>query len=333
MKYGEKFIMKSKPLKNPLISIVLPVYNGQRFLPEAIQSCLNQTYTNFELIIVNDCSTDNSLSIAEKYSKEDSRINIISNQRNLKLPASLNIGHQCAGGSFITWISDDNCFKNNAIENLLAYLENNNVDIVYSDYELIDESGKFLKNVDIKNNSILTGNSIGASFLYKREVFEKNSGYAEHLHLTEDYDFWLRSSQHSSFFHIEKNLYQYRSHGKSMTAKINLEKPVNEEFAMKLELTYKSFFESFSYINAKRYSTLFRNLHIHQETNTLYLLEIYSEIMSSIARISHECKSIDFQMFKQEFDKRIRSTILYIESNQIPKVLIRIGYYQPEILI
>ena len=92
----------------PLITIVLPVYNGSRYLSTALDAILSQTYKNFELIVVDDCSTDTTPKILTDYSFQDSRIRTIRNETNLKLPTSLNVGHQAGRGSFFTWTSDDN---------------------------------------------------------------------------------------------------------------------------------------------------------------------------------------------------------------------------------
>lgn len=319
--------------KAPLVSIILPVYNGEKFLRSTILSCLKQSFIDFELIIVNDCSTDKSLEIAEGFKKEDSRISIVSNQINSKLPASLNLGHNLAKGKFITWISDDNCFKINALKIMLDIIERTGVDIVYSDFELINEYGKFLKNVILNNDSILLGNIIGASFLYKKDVYNRNSGYNEDLHLIEDYDFWLRSTLHSTFLHIKENLYQYRNHGESLTSQINLGRTANKEFIAKMKLTYEYFFKNFDYIKAHQYSILFSELHQQRELNILHLLEVYKDVLDNINYISKDCRSIDFEIFKNDFDKRIRSAILYFKSNQNLEVLLRISYYNPKILL
>ena len=102
-------------------SIVLPTYNGEEFLSNSIESVINQTFQDWELIIVNDCSTDNSLSIAEEYFKKDNRIRIINNAENKKLPESLNIGFREAKGDYFTWTSDDNEYYPNAIEKSYIY--------------------------------------------------------------------------------------------------------------------------------------------------------------------------------------------------------------------
>lgn len=101
----------------PKVSIVLPTFNGSKYIKQSVESVLSQTFTDFELIIVNDCSTDDTLSICNELKELDSRITIISNETNKKLPASLNIGFRRAVGEYFTWTSDDNLFKRCSREN------------------------------------------------------------------------------------------------------------------------------------------------------------------------------------------------------------------------
>ncbi len=208
-------------MTNELISIILPVYNGEPFLAEAIESCLNQSYKNYELIVVNDCSTDESLNIANSYALKDSRIIVIDNKENKKLPASLNIGHNAAKGNYITWTSDDNILKNDFLERHLQSLKKNKADVVYSNYDIIhtDSSLKRMHTAG-PTEHLLFGNKIGASFMYKKMVFETLKGFDTSLFLLEDYDFWLRASLKFNFFHLKESLYKYRLHHNSLTSKI-----------------------------------------------------------------------------------------------------------------
>ena len=131
-----------------LISIVLPVFNGEDYLGEALESILTQTYALFELIIVDDGSTDGSLGIAEGYGKKDARISII-HQENQKLPKALSLGFAKAQGQFLTWTSADNRMKAFCLGKLVAALENHPaVDMVYGDYETFgkNKSGKDSKH-------------------------------------------------------------------------------------------------------------------------------------------------------------------------------------------
>jgi len=226
--------------ESSLISIILPVYNGERYLKQAIQSCLNQTYNNLELIIVDDASTDNSLTIAREFENNDDRIKIYFNEKNLSLPGSLNIGHKHAKGLFITWTSDDNILKPDFLSSLYMSLIQENCDVVFSNYDILWADG-ILKRQHITGPlpNLLFGNIIGASFLYKRKVFEKLSGYAENLFLVEDYHFFLRASLNFNFYHLDKNLYQYRLHQNSLTGKIQRNKKYKEKFENSLIVMFK----------------------------------------------------------------------------------------------
>lgn len=228
-------------MESKLISIVLPVFNGENYLSQAIESCLKQTYSNIELIIVNDCSTDSTLSIANKYAATDNRIVIINNIENKNLPASLNIGHNNAKGNFITWTSDDNILKPNFLEILFQNIEKEQADVVYSNYDIIYNNGLLKrKHKAGPTEHLLFGNKIGASFLYKKEVFKELRGYDVNLYLLEDYDFWLRASLKFKFFHIEENLYQYRLHTTSLTANIENNKIINEQHKNGLILMFSN---------------------------------------------------------------------------------------------
>lgn len=213
--------VKSKLNSTPLVSIILPVYNGEKFLAQSIESCLDQTYQNLELIIVDDCSTDQTSVIAQKYASNDCRVKIITNNGNKKLPASLNIGHKAAKGDFITWTSDDNYYELTAVEKLSDILLKHKVDIVYSDIMIVDHKGEKVRELSfIDFENIIFRNYIGSSFMYKKDVFEKNEGYNENLFLVEDFDFWLRAIFHSRFYQLRKILYNYRKHDTSLTHQI-----------------------------------------------------------------------------------------------------------------
>ena len=203
-----------------LVSIVLPVYNGERFISESIESILKQSYKNIELIIVNDCSTDNTLSIIEEYKRKDSRIQIIHNAENKRLPASLNIGFSVARGEYYSWTSDDNIYSENAIGRLVEELESDsNCVLVYSDLVHIDEKGKIIKTShQFAPRYLSAANIIGASFLYRKTAAEQVGLYNEKLFLAEDYEYWVRLAKTGKLRHISECLYYYREHGGSLTA-------------------------------------------------------------------------------------------------------------------
>lgn len=212
-----------------MISVVLPVYNGEAYLEQSINSILKQTYVDIELIIVNDCSTDKSNDIISKFSK-DSRVKIINNKTNQKLPNSLNIGFENCRGEFFTWTSDDNVMLPNALEILHSYLENSSSDLAFSRCEIINHKGQIIGKTDCYNdlNEIYYNNIVLASFLYRRNVHEKLCGYDSTKFLVEDYDFWLRAYRCFKFVYVPEVLYQIRFHkenlGRTHFEKVKLRK-------------------------------------------------------------------------------------------------------------
>lgn len=206
---------------NPLVSIVLPTYNGEKYIRKSIESCLTQTYANLELIVVNDCSKDNTLAIINEYASKDKRIKIINNEKNKKLPLSLNTGFETATGDYFTWTSDDNFYTEGAIECLVkAITGEKDIDLVYTNYRTIDDNDNVTGEMtfgDI-NESFMEWKGCGACFLYNAGVHKRNNGYDPSTVLIEDYDFFLRAYLHSSFLYLKRSdLYYYRLHASSLT--------------------------------------------------------------------------------------------------------------------
>ncbi|RZJ49936.1 MAG: glycosyltransferase [Flavobacterium sp.] len=253
-KRGQRSITQQLLMENNfLISVVLPVFNGEKFLSKSIESVLNQTYRNIELIIVNDNSNDNTLNIANQYAEKDSRVKIISNPVNKKLPASLNIGHNACNGDFITWTSDDNFYESDALKILLDNLLENKADVLYSNFILIDEKDQKIREVTLSGiENLIFGNVIGCCFLYRKEVYERNKGYNESYFLIEDYDFWLRASIHSKFYHSKRVLYNYRKHEESLTSQIAVDEEKNLLWKKNMKAMFLGFWQNFS----KNYSEM-----------------------------------------------------------------------------
>jgi glycosyltransferase involved in cell wall biosynthesis len=205
----------------PLISIVLPTYNGSRYLSQSIESCLRQNLTDWELIIVDDASTDRTPDLIQQYAAQDRRIRPFRNAVNSKLPKSLNFGFAQARGELLTWTSDDNCYRPEALATMRAYLDTNPaVDLVYTGYTVIDDDDRPTKSGPPGAGPLRDlpfRNVVGACFLYRRTIHEQLGGYAEDLFLVEDYDFWLRASTQFNLRFLDQDLYLYRWHGQSLT--------------------------------------------------------------------------------------------------------------------
>lgn len=181
---------------SPTVSIVLPCYNGANFLAKSIDSVVAQTYAYWELILVNDCSTDNSLEIMQQYVKKDSRIRIINNEQNLKLPGALNRGFREAKGKYLTWTSHDNRMAPTMLEEFVAYLDANPdkglVTACYAAFSL--KTGEQLYEVHHPDPQIHLPlyNCVCYAFMYRREILDTVGDYDTTLFLVEDYDYWVR---------------------------------------------------------------------------------------------------------------------------------------------
>jgi glycosyltransferase involved in cell wall biosynthesis len=198
------------------VTIVLPTYNGAVFLRQSIDSCLNQTYDNIELIIVDDGSTDETSEIIETY--QDKRIIYIQHKENKGLPIALNTGFANSSGEYLTWTSDDNFYDKEAIKEMLIFLKKRECSFVFCDYyQFNDEDlSKFLIKLP-DSIALKQGNQIGACFLYSREVMENIGYYDPDTKLAEDYDYWIRVSKIFPMHHLNVPLYFYRTHKKSLT--------------------------------------------------------------------------------------------------------------------
>lgn len=210
-----------------LISIVLPIYNGEKYMRESIDSIIMQSYQNWELIIVNDCSIDNTAEIANEYVKKDKRIKYYKNEKNMRLPKTLNKGFSLSKGDYLTWTSDDNLFKQGAFEKMVAALKNNNADFVYASYETIDENGNYIDYVQTNKMGkyeIIGHNVVGACFMYTRKVYDVIGDYEDKFLLVEDYDYWLRIFSKFNITYIKEILYSYRLHDGALTSTERTEK-------------------------------------------------------------------------------------------------------------
>jgi glycosyltransferase involved in cell wall biosynthesis len=203
----------------PLVSIVLPTYNGAKYLAEAIDSCIAQTYPAWELIIVDDCSTDATPALLAQYAARDQRIRVIRHEVNRKVPGALNTGHAAARGSYLTWTSDDNRFLPGAIEEMAGFLhEHPAVGMVVADSVMIDENGDYVRDYPAQPASRLAYiNALGPCFMYRRSVYESIGSYDPELFLAEDYDYWLRIYRQFEIARLNKVLYEFRWHDQSLT--------------------------------------------------------------------------------------------------------------------
>lgn len=203
----------------PLVSIVLPVHNGERYLREALESCRAQTYPHWELIAVDDCSTDETPDILRNYASQEPRIRLLRNPQNLRLPKSLNAGFAESRGAILTWTSDDNNFLPDALAVMVRTLqEHPSAMMVYSAQDFIDPDGRVLYRQEAAPpENLCHFNVVNASFAYRRGVWTTLGGYDPQFELVEDWEYWLRIAEVYELRPIPNCLYQYRQHPGTLT--------------------------------------------------------------------------------------------------------------------
>jgi len=215
--------------KSPLISIVMAVYNGEKYVKDSIMSILNQTFTKFEFIIVNDGSTDESASILERIASTDSRIRI-AHQENCGLSAALNKGIRMANGEYIARMDADDISLPKRLEMQVECLQKTNAMVCHSLVDIIDTEGKsipFRHNVGARLSplqtrwALLWNNCIIHPTVMVNRAVLLNQGfeYDTEALCEGDYELWCRVSRVSDFVLIKKALVKYRRQPESMTHK------------------------------------------------------------------------------------------------------------------
>ena len=205
----------------PKISVLMPVYNGDQFLDKSIKSVLNQTFNNFEYIIINDGSTDGSLKIIESY--RDSRIKIINYSKNRGITFALNNGLNVAIGDYIARQDQDDISYPDRFMLQIEYLENNDVDLVDTNFIFIDENDNYLQDYEKRYFSpdetlshLFFYEMVHASIMCKRSLFTKyNIQYRKRP--TEDYDLFIRLAKAGMRAgRLDQKLIKQRKHSNSM---------------------------------------------------------------------------------------------------------------------
>lgn len=265
---------KKKKKFNPKVSIIVPLYNGSNYLKYAIDSALNQTYKNIEIIVVNDGSDDEGKGreIAKSYGKKIRYYE----KENGGVSSALNYGIKKMKGEYFAWLSHDDLIDPEHIEKLVEYvsIEGNEKSIPYASFKIIDERGNlnveqtiiaqvycFDYKTSVINNdyTLLKGEINGGSVLIPKEAFEKYGLFDEDQRITQERDMWSRLIKEYKFINIPYVTASIRKHSQqvtntnplvlSETYKKNLEiiKDMSDERIEKLGLNKVSFYEDMKY--------------------------------------------------------------------------------------
>jgi len=207
--------------QNPVVSIVMPVYNVEKYVTEAINSILSQTFTDFELIILDDSSTDTSNEEIKKFN--DSRIVYHRNIKNIGLAENLNTGLRLAKGKYIARMDGDDISLPERLRIQVEYLEKHpEIDLCSCAMELFGtEQQIWIRDNDpeqVKITMLFFSPVLHASSIWRRESFSKNNLYFnQDAFPAEDYDLWSRAVFHCKLVNIPEVMYKYRIHGIQVT--------------------------------------------------------------------------------------------------------------------
>lgn len=200
----------------PLVSIIMGAYNESKVIDKAIKSILNQTYTNWELIICNDCSIDNTKEIVLEYCEKDKRIKIINNKKNLGLAASLNRCLKYASGEYIARQDADDISLPNRLEEQVNFLKQNSTyDLVASQVNLCDKNNNVwgqikYKEIPTKYDLIKGVCFVHPTVMVRREMYDNLKGYSVWALRCEDYDLWFRMYENGyKGYNLPKVLFNY----------------------------------------------------------------------------------------------------------------------------
>ena len=210
----------------PRVSVAMPVFNGQKYVAESIESVLAQTYTDFEFLICDDASTDGTWDILKKYESEDKRIKLFKNETNLNISRTLNKLISHAKGEYLARQDSDDLWIKGKLKIQVNFLDsNNNYGLVASRIKIIGDNGQPLYGKDVEYgevNELLNFDCVipHASVVMRIREFQKvfhQSIYRASHDGAEDYDLWSRAKLHIKFYKLKNRLLLYRTHSKQKT--------------------------------------------------------------------------------------------------------------------
>ena len=224
---------KGKEIEKEKVSIIVPMYNAEKFIGKTIESVLAQTYQNWEMLIMNDVSTDNSLAIVSVYAKKDERIKIVNTEKNVGVVKGRNFLIDLASGKYIAFLDADDYWHNEKLEKQIKFMKEKNASISCTEYTRVKENEEKINDVIIKENifynDMLKNNYLGClTVMYDAEKIGKR--YFKELEKNEDYVLWLEIVKDVDIIYgLKENLAYYRvldnsrSSNKVKTAKVRWE--------------------------------------------------------------------------------------------------------------
>jgi len=204
-------------MQDPKVTVLMPAYNAEKYIETAIESIIDQTYKDFEFIIVNDCSTDSTLDIIERYAKQDKRIKIISNKENQKIAQTLNNGLKEAKGKYIARLDADDWSYPERLEKQVNFMEENpdvvlssgNMEICDGELNKKNISNYPLSDKNIRKVFLQYNPTVSPAMIWRREISEEIGGFSVNT-MSEDYMFFMDMSSKGEVANLKDVLIKYR---------------------------------------------------------------------------------------------------------------------------
>ena len=269
---------------NPLVSVIIPVHNGEKYIKEAIDSCLNQTYKNIEVIVVDDKSEDNTLKILKEYGE---KITVIPVEKQDGLGNVINIGIRASKGKYIARMDADDVMYPTRIEKQVEYLESNpkcvavggQIDIIDGESKIVGHREYAIEDRDIKRNRFLFQPFAHPAVTLRKSSVEEVGLYPENMWKVEDVKFFLILSTKGEFHNLEDTVLKYRMTFKteSQSKMIDHFKKTNDirKWAIK-ELNIKPTFREYVIWNIQKIGV--RVLSIFPPTLLMKIFELFRRI-------------------------------------------------------
>lgn len=224
-------------IQQPLVSIIVPCYNQAQYLPDALKSVLAQTYPHWECIVVNDGSSDNTIQVALRFAKKDSRIHLVNVPENCGLAASRNKGIKNCSGEFILPLDADDMIIESYLETTIPHLVNNkNLRLVFTDTKCFGKQDVILRFRHFNLSELCNENQLNCTALYRRQDYERTQGYRSNMvYGYEDWDFWLQLlTSEKQIHHIQVPMLLVRVKDNAMH--VFLTQDIQKERAMRQQL-------------------------------------------------------------------------------------------------
>jgi glycosyltransferase involved in cell wall biosynthesis len=244
-------------MKNPLVSVVIAVCNGEKYIKRAVESVVSQTYLNMEIIIIDDSSGDNTPQIISELKKNDPRIIILTNETNLGFVKTLNKGIASSRGKYIARLDDDDIWSDcQKIEKQVSFLEKNNDYVLTGGGVIVrkerndEELIRYLfpeTDEEIRKGLFVDNLFAHSSVVFSKMIFEKAGGYNEKFGFFADRDLWLKMGLLGKFYNFQEYFLIYsdkESGGKSYSAR-NLQIRRKLFLRMKMRWQYRKYYKGF----------------------------------------------------------------------------------------